>query len=441
MSGILPPGVMPPPGLRQGVNPIAPQGPLAQGLLAPNAQSFGVPPLPPIEGLIRPMQPVGERPTDHQMIATLLPKRKDDEIPDDPTDDLPPEIRPYALGLRPTVQPSSSPWVQEVIYARIGKEDHEIAEINRYYFGIARNYDQELSMQRVTASEYYNGKGFGDEPSLKGRSQLVMTVVRDTIRSTLPSLLRVFTGVEDPVHFEPISSEISGNDKLATMLSRQATDYARWALFVANPGWVILHDALLDALTRKAGWVRWSWGKRSQIRTEVAEGLLLPQLQMLLSEPGIEAQRIVRRPMTQDEQKAMQKAPEGQMYMQQGGPPEYWSATITRTAQQAWPVIESVPAECVWIVSDASTVKEARAVFHVRDVPASDLIEMGLDAHAVLRAGGALTVPSGGARRSPVTARPGTTSTAARPTIAAWRWSATSRGGSGVTRTTTTRRN
>ena len=40
---------------------------------------------------------------------------------------------------------------------------------------------------------------FGDEGSLKGRSQLVMTVVRDTIRSTLPSLLRVFTGVEDPV--------------------------------------------------------------------------------------------------------------------------------------------------------------------------------------------------------------------------------------------------
>ena len=201
MSGILPPRppVMPPGGpvgLRQGINPMAPQGPPQQGLLAPNTQSYGAPPLPPIEGLVRPM---GQRPTDHQVIATLLPRRKDEDIPDDPTDDLPPEIRPYALGLRPSVQPSSTPWVQEIVYQRLGKEDHEIAEINRYYFGIARNYDEELSGQRVTASEYYNGKGFGDEPALKGRSQLVMTVVRDTIRSTLPSLLRVFTGVEGEV--------------------------------------------------------------------------------------------------------------------------------------------------------------------------------------------------------------------------------------------------
>jgi hypothetical protein len=405
MSGVIPPVI--PPGLRQGLTPPVMQGPLQQGmnppqqgLLAPSTQSYGAPPLPNLEGLVQPMRPVGERPTDHQVIATLLPKRNDHDIPDDPTDDLPPEIRPYAAGLRPTVQPPSSEWVQEIIYQRLGKEDHEIAEINRYYFGIARNYDEELSNQRVTASEYYNGKGFGDEPALKGRSQLVMTVVRDTIRSTLPSLLRVFTGVEDPVHFEPISNEISGNDKLATMLSRQATDYARWALFVANKGWVILHDALLDALTRKAGWVRWSWGKRAQVRTEVAEGLLLPQLQMMLAEPGIEAQRIVRRPMTMGEQQALQKVPEGQMYMQQGGAPEYWSATITRSVQQAWPVVESVPAECVWVVSDAATVNEARGVFHVRDVSVSSLIEMGLDPHAVLTAAGTGSMRAQGRREA-----------------------------------------
>ena len=225
---------------------------------------------------------------------------------------------------------------------------------------------------------------FGDEGSLKGRSQLVLTVVRDTIRSTLPSLLRVFTGVEDPISFEPISSEITGNEQLATNLARQATDYARWALFTANQGWSILHDALLDALTRKAGWVRWYWGKRQQLRTEVCEGLLLPQLQLLLAEPGIETQRIVRRPMTPAEVKAVQQTTDGMMYLNQGGAPEYWSAIISRSSQQAWPVVEAVPSECVWIVADAATVADTRAVFHVRDVPASDLIEMGLPAHKVL---------------------------------------------------------
>ena len=60
----------------------------------------------------------------------------------------------------------------------------------------------------MTASQYYAGRPLGDEQS--GRSQIVLTVVRDTIRSTLPSLLRVFTAVEDPVSFEPASTEMRG---------------------------------------------------------------------------------------------------------------------------------------------------------------------------------------------------------------------------------------
>ena len=77
--------------------------------------------------------------------------------------------------------------------------------------------------------------------------------------------------------------------------------------------------------------MRWYWGKR-HVRTEVCEGLLLPQLQMLLAEPGIEAQRIVRRPMLQSEQQALAKTPEGRCICSQGAPAEYWSATITRNA-------------------------------------------------------------------------------------------------------------
>jgi hypothetical protein len=116
----------------------------------------------------------------------------------------------------------------------------------------------------------------------------------------------------------------------------------------------------------------------------VCEGLLLPQLQLLLSEPGIEAQRIVRRPMLKSELDALGKTPNGKMYLSQGGPQEYWAATLTRSAQQAWPRVEAVAAECVWVVADAATVEDARAVFHVRDVAASELIEMGLPEDKVL---------------------------------------------------------
>jgi hypothetical protein len=336
------------------------------------------------------MQPVGQPPQTQHIFANLS-KAPSDRIPDDPDQDLPPQIRAYAAGLRPVPQPVAAAWQQEFRYEKLGKSDSEIEEVARYYFKIAEQYDLFLQRQRMVASQYYAGEPLGDEEP--GRSQIVLTVVRDTIRATLPSLLRVFTAVEDPVSFEPMSNEIAGDDKLATTLSRQATDYCRWALFTCNPGWQILHDILLDALTRKAGWARWYWGKRETTRTEVCENLLLPQLQMLLAEPGIEAQRIVRRPIQPSELQQISKVPEVQMYLSQGGPPEYWSATITRHAAQNWPIVEAVPSECVWVVADANTVDGARGIFHVRNVPASDLIEMGLPEDKVLRHGDHMMSP------------------------------------------------
>ena len=116
-----------------------------------------------------------------------------------------------------------------------------------------------------------------------------------------------------------------------------------------------------------------------------ARVLLLLRLQMLIAEPGIEAQRITRRPMTPEETKYIQKTPEGTMFLQNGQPAEYWGATLTRTAQKAKrPVIEHIPAECVWIVADANSVDTAKAVFHVRDTAVSDLIEASLPEFEVL---------------------------------------------------------
>ena len=305
------------------------------------------------------MQPQGLNLGSEQMLAYLVPQPQSRYSHRPAIRNCRLSLRRYAAGLRPTAKPAGVTWQQEIVFERLGKDDREIEAVAQYYFKIAQNYDMYLSRERITASQYYDGRPLGDETP--GRSQIVLTVVRDTIRSTLPSLLRVFTGVEDPVSaLNRSSSEITGNDQLATALSKQATDYARWALFTANHGWQVLHDVLLDALTRKAGWARWYWGKREQIRTDVCEGLLQPQLQMLLAQPGIEAQRIVSRPMTDEEVSTLQKTPDGAMYLQQGGAPEMWAATITRTAQQNWPCVEAVPAECVWVVADANDVGTAQ---------------------------------------------------------------------------------
>jgi hypothetical protein len=299
-------------------------------------------------------------------------------------DAMPDPLRAYQAGLQPYIAPAGTPWQEEIVFDRIARTDADIQTEMLYYFSAAQNYDSALSAERMTASHYYNARPLGDEET--GRSQIVLSTVRDTIRATLPSLLRIFTAVENPVEFAPA---VADNEQLGLAhaeLARQATQYCSWALFTANPGWIVLHDAILDALTRKIGWVRWYWGQQRAQRVEECDRLLLPQLQALLQEPGITAQRIVRRPMLPNEIRAVSATPEGMAFLQAGNPPQFYAARITRAAARAWPIVEAVPPECVWTVADADRPGEARALFHVRDVPVSDLIAAGLPREAVLRA-------------------------------------------------------
>jgi hypothetical protein len=299
-------------------------------------------------------------------------------------DEVPGPLRSYQAGLQPHIPPAGTPWQQEVLFDRISRTDAEIQSDINSYFLQAKSYDYRLSRERMKAADYYNGRPLGDEEP--GRSQIVLTTVRDTIRSTLPSLLRVFTAVENPVEFSPFVADNEQLGMLHSDMARQATIYASWALFVANPGWTILHDCLMDALTSKAGWCRWTWGEQRATRVEESNRLLLPQLQSLLAEPGITAQRVTRRPMLPNEKRAVAATPEGAAYLQAGAPAEFYSAQITRASARAWPIVETVRPEQVWIVADAEDVASARAIFHVRDKPASELIAAGLPRDKVERA-------------------------------------------------------
>jgi hypothetical protein len=301
-----------------------------------------------------------------------------------PDDAMPPALARYQAGLQPAIAPAGVDWQQEIVFDRLARDDASIQSQMLYYFERARSYDYQLSLERMLASDYYNGRPLGTEE--EGRSKLVMTTVRDTVRATLPSLLRIFTAVENPCEFTP---EVAENEQLGVLhagLARQATTYAKWALFNANPGWQILHDVILDGLTRKVGWVRWYWGEQRAQRIEECERLLLPQLHAILAEPGITAQRVTRRPMLPNEQRAVAATPEGAQYLAQGGPAEFYGCVITRSAARGWPIVEAVPSECVWVVSDADTPDNAKAIFHIRELPVSDLVSAGLPEDKVVRA-------------------------------------------------------
>jgi hypothetical protein len=108
--------------------------------------------------------------------------------------------------------------------------------------------DTFITPVRVQAAEYYRAAPFGDEED--GRSQIVLSEVRDTIQSILPSLMRIFTSGQRVVEYMPRTAE-----DVAT--AEQASDAVNFVFQEMNPGFQILYSAFKDALLKKTGIVTW----------------------------------------------------------------------------------------------------------------------------------------------------------------------------------------
>lgn len=124
--------------------------------------------------------------------------------------------------------------------------------------------DTELGPLRAAAIHYYHARRFGDEED--GRSQVVMPVVRDTIRATLPSLMRKFFGTKEVVTFSGASSV--GGD-----FADDATSTVNYVVTVQNDGYSVLWDAFKDALRCKTGWIKWWWDESVIVSAEKFSGL------------------------------------------------------------------------------------------------------------------------------------------------------------------------
>lgn len=122
----------------------------------------------------------------------------------------------------------------------------------------------ELSNQRRTALEYYYGEPFGNES--EGRSSYVSRDVADTIEWIMPSLMRIFTGGDTIVRFEPQGPE----DEQA---ANQATDYINYVFQRQNDGFLTLYTWFKDALLSKNGFVKVYWEKYSEQKTETYDAL------------------------------------------------------------------------------------------------------------------------------------------------------------------------
>src|SRR5215471_3534401 len=145
-----------------------------------------------------------------------------------------------------------------------------------------------VSRQRANATAYYRGDFFGNEE--EGRSQVVMTEVRDTILQMMPSLLRIFTASDEVATFEPRTAR-------TVEQAEQITDYINYIVYNDNDGFSILYNAFKDALTGKTGVLKWRWDCDVEIAEYEFSDLSDAQLQLLTSDPDIEILEQEREPM------------------------------------------------------------------------------------------------------------------------------------------------
>lgn len=138
--------------------------------------------------------------------------------------------------------------------------EDDLGNLVEHYITDSLGYTgDELSQERETALDYYFGRPYGNEQD--GLSKVVSRDVSDTIEWILPSLLRIFTGGEDVVRFDPVGEEDEAQ-------AEQETAVTNYVIQNQNPGFQIFHDWFKDALLSKTGIVTWWWDKTDKVKFE-----------------------------------------------------------------------------------------------------------------------------------------------------------------------------
>lgn len=140
--------------------------------------------------------------------------------------------------------------------------------------------DQELSPFRAQAAAYYLGEPFGNEEA--GRSQVVLTELRDTILMIMPSLLDIFFGSERAVEYAP-------RNPAQVEVAEQMTEFVGDIVIGEdNPGFIIFQNWFQDALQKRLGIVKWWFDDTSDTKTFEASMLQIEQITQLEQDPTIQ---------------------------------------------------------------------------------------------------------------------------------------------------------
>ena len=215
--------------------------------------------------------------------------------------------------------------------------------------------ESEITHDRIKAQRYFDGEvdiGYED-----GRSGVVATKVRDTIRAVKPSLMRVFMSTARPVEYVP-----KGPEDVA--FAEQATDFMHY-VFNQNDGFRVLNDAFHDALVKKQGVVKVYWETKYRTETYTYTDLSQEERDYILADDNVSIiEEEMTMSMSMDEMGMEIETPN-------------FAMQVSRQIPEGKLRIESVPPEEFFVNSQARTLDDAYVVAHRSEMRVGDLVEMG----------------------------------------------------------------
>lgn len=215
--------------------------------------------------------------------------------------------------------------------------------------------ESEISENRIKAQRYMDGQvDIGHE---EGRSKVVSTKVRDTIRAVKPSLMRVFMSTSRPVEFIPSKPQDVMMCEQANVFMEHEAE--RLSLFK------VLNDAFHDALLKKQGIVKayWKSSKKAEIYTYT--DLTDDEYTYLVADEDV----------TVLEHSVEESVEIDEMGMDMSGPTH--SVKISHERDEGRMCVEVVPPEEIFVNRNARTLQDAYIIAHRTEMRKGDLIEMG----------------------------------------------------------------
>ncbi len=217
--------------------------------------------------------------------------------------------------------------------------------------------ESEIAEDRIKAQRYFDGEvDIGEED---GRSKVVATKVRDTIRAIKPSLMRVFLSTDKPVEYVPRGTE-------DVQAAEQATKYMHYQFNELN-GYRVLNDAFHDALVKKSGIVKVYWDMYQEQEVYDFQDLNDMEFTLLVNEPDVEVIKHTARTSIEIDEFGMEM--ENPIH----------DLKISRTMERGKMCIESVPPEEFFIDRNSRSIDDYYCVAHRTEMRVSDLVAMGYD--------------------------------------------------------------